>query len=41
MNFRVLFYLFIMPGLHAELPPSAYESMQAKAPEQLKSKFCG
>jgi len=25
-----------MPMVHAELPPSAYESMQAKAPEYLK-----
>lgn len=36
MNIRVLFLLFIVPGLHAELPPSAYEAMQAKAPEQLE-----
>jgi hypothetical protein len=36
MNFRVLFLLFIVPALHAELPPSAYEAMQAKAPEQLE-----
>ena len=36
MNIRVLFLLFIVPGLHAELPPSAYEAMQAKAAEQLE-----
>jgi hypothetical protein len=37
MNFRViLFFLFLMPVLRAELPPSAYELMQAKSPEYLK-----
>ena len=36
MNFRVLLIFLLMPVLRAELPPSAYESMQAKAPEYLK-----
>ncbi|HEY5704469.1 MAG TPA: hypothetical protein VIS96_02730 [Terrimicrobiaceae bacterium] len=36
MNIRVLLIFLLIPGLRAELPPSAYESMQAKAPEYLK-----
>ncbi|MGB8464058.1 MAG: hypothetical protein WCE49_03875 [Terrimicrobiaceae bacterium] len=36
MNFRPLLILLLLPALYAELPPSAYESMQAKAPEYLK-----
>ena len=36
MKFRFLLVLFLLSGLRAELPPSAYESMQAKAPEYLK-----
>jgi len=36
MNFRVILILLLTPVLRAELPPSAYESMQAKAPEYLK-----
>jgi hypothetical protein len=36
MNFRVILIFLLMPALRAELPPSAYESMQAKAPEYLK-----
>ena len=41
MNIRVLFLLFIVPGLHAELPPSAYEAMAgAKRPSSWKLKFC-
>jgi hypothetical protein len=36
MNFRLLLIFLLMPILHAELPPSAYESMQARAPEYLK-----
>ena len=33
MTFRLFLILWVIPTLHAELPPSAYESMQAKAPE--------
>ena len=33
MKMRLLMLLFFVPLLHAELPPSAYEAMQAKAPE--------
>ena len=36
MNFRVLLIFLLIPALHAELPPSAYESMQAKAPEYVR-----
>jgi hypothetical protein len=36
MNFRVILIFLLAPVLRAELPPSAYESMQAKAPEYLK-----
>jgi len=36
MNFRVILIFLLTPVLRAELPPSAYESMQAKAPEYLK-----
>ncbi len=36
MKLRLLLILFFVPVLHAELPPSAYESMQAKAPEYFK-----
>jgi phenylpyruvate tautomerase PptA (4-oxalocrotonate tautomerase family) len=36
MKFRILLILFLVPILRAELPPSAYESMQAKAPEYFK-----
>jgi len=36
MKFRLLLIFLFLPMLHAELPPSAYESMQAKAPEYLK-----
>jgi hypothetical protein len=35
MKLRLLM-LFFVPVLHAELPPSAYEAMQAKAPEFFK-----
>ena len=35
MNLRALLIFLVMPGLRAELPPSAYESMQAKAPEYI------
>jgi hypothetical protein len=36
MKLRLLVMLFFVPLLQAELPPSAYESMQAKAPEYFK-----
>lgn len=36
MKFRLLMLFFFVPLLHAELPPSAYEAMQAKAPEYYK-----
>jgi hypothetical protein len=37
MKFRLLLMVLVLiPVLHAELPPSAYESMQAKAPEYFK-----
>jgi phenylpyruvate tautomerase PptA (4-oxalocrotonate tautomerase family) len=36
MKFRFLLVFFLLSGLRAELPPSAYESMQAKAPEYIK-----
>ncbi|HEY5778091.1 MAG TPA: hypothetical protein VIT00_05105 [Terrimicrobiaceae bacterium] len=36
MKLRLLLIVLLMPVLHAELPPSAYESMQAKAPEYFK-----
>ncbi len=36
MKFRVFLIFLLMPVLRAELPPSAYESMQAKAPEYLR-----
>jgi hypothetical protein len=36
MSFRVFLMFLLMPVLRAELPPSAYEAMQAKAPEYLK-----
>jgi hypothetical protein len=36
MNARALLFFLLVPLLRAELPPSAYESMQAKAPEYLK-----
>ena len=36
MNFRVFLICLLIPALHAELPPSAYESMQAKAPEYVR-----
>ena len=36
MNFRVFLIFLLIPALHAELPPSAYESMQAKAPEYVR-----
>jgi phenylpyruvate tautomerase PptA (4-oxalocrotonate tautomerase family) len=36
MKFRLFLMLFFIPVLRAELPPSAYESMQAKAPEYFK-----
>ena len=36
MNLRLLLIFLVMPVLRAELPPSAYESMQAKAPEYLR-----
>ena len=36
MNFRVFLTCLLIPALHAELPPSAYESMHAKAPEYVK-----
>jgi hypothetical protein len=36
MKLRLLMLFFIVPLLHAELPPSAYEAMQAKAPEYFK-----
>jgi phenylpyruvate tautomerase PptA (4-oxalocrotonate tautomerase family) len=36
MKLRLLMLFFFVPVLHAELPPSAYEAMQAKAPEFFK-----
>ena len=36
MSFRALLIFFLIPALHAELAPSAYESMQAKAPEYVR-----
>ncbi len=36
MHFRILLLFLLMPTLRAELPPSAYESLQRKAPEHLK-----
>ena len=36
MKLPVLLLFFFVPVLQAELPPSAYESMQAKAPEYFK-----
>jgi phenylpyruvate tautomerase PptA (4-oxalocrotonate tautomerase family) len=36
MKFRFFLIFLLLPILHAELPPSAYESMQAKAPEYFK-----
>lgn len=36
MNLRAFLIFLLMPVLQAELPPSAYESMQAKAPEYLR-----
>jgi hypothetical protein len=36
MRLRLLMLFFLVPVLHAELPPSAYEAMQAKAPEYFK-----
>jgi hypothetical protein len=36
MKLRLLLVLLLAPILRAELPPSAYESMQAKAPEHFK-----
>jgi phenylpyruvate tautomerase PptA (4-oxalocrotonate tautomerase family) len=36
MKLRLLMLFFFVPLLHAELPPSAYEAMQAKAPEYYK-----
>jgi phenylpyruvate tautomerase PptA (4-oxalocrotonate tautomerase family) len=36
MYLRILLVFLLVPLLHAELPPSAYESLQRKAPEYLK-----
>jgi phenylpyruvate tautomerase PptA (4-oxalocrotonate tautomerase family) len=36
MKLRLLMLFFFVPLLQAELPPSAYEAMQAKAPEYFK-----
>jgi hypothetical protein len=36
MKLPVLMLFFFVPVLQAELPPSAYEAMQAKAPEYFK-----
>ena len=36
MRLRLLMLFFLVPVLRAELPPSAYEAMQAKAPEYFK-----
>jgi hypothetical protein len=36
MKLRLLMLFFFVPVLYAELPPSAYEAMQAKAPEYFK-----
>ena len=36
MYFRILLIFLLMPMLRAELPPSAYESLQRKASEYLK-----
>ena len=36
MKLRLLMLILLAPLLQAELPPSAYEEMQAKAPEYFK-----
>jgi hypothetical protein len=36
MKLRLLMLFLFVPLLRAELPPSAYEAMQAKAPEYFK-----
>ena len=36
MFFRVILVFLLMPAAYAELPPSAYEAMQAKAPEHVQ-----
>ena len=36
MFFRVILIFLLMPAAYAELPPSAYEAMQAKAPEHVQ-----
>jgi hypothetical protein len=36
MHLRILLVFLLLPMLRAELPPSAYESLQRKAPEYLK-----
>jgi phenylpyruvate tautomerase PptA (4-oxalocrotonate tautomerase family) len=36
MDLRAILMFLLMPVASAELPPSAYEAMQAKAPEYLR-----
>jgi hypothetical protein len=36
MYLRAILMFLLMPVAYAELPPSAYEAMQAKAPEHLQ-----
>ena len=36
MFFRVILVFLLMPAAYAELPPSAYEAMQTKAPEHIQ-----
>jgi hypothetical protein len=36
MLFRVILIFLLVPAAYAELPPSAYEAMQAKAPEHVQ-----
>jgi hypothetical protein len=36
MDLRAILMFLLMPVAYAELPPSAYEAMQAKAPEHLQ-----
>ena len=36
MFFRVILVFLLMPAAYAELPPSAYEAMQTKAPEYVQ-----